>query len=67
MYVPDGEERLLVVVRGDVEDEEVRPARRRGEDARLGVHPAARVAVTALKLRWALLIRLIIALGTIHK
>ena len=50
MYVPDGEERLLVVVRGDVEDEEVRPARRRREDPRLGVHPAPRVAVTALKL-----------------
>ena len=49
VYIPDGEECLLVVVGGDVEDEEVRPARRRREDPRLGVHPAARVAVTALK------------------
>ena len=47
--LPDGEERLLVVVGGDVEDEQVRPARRRSEDTGLGVHPAPAVAVAALK------------------
>ena len=47
--LPDGEERLLVVVGGDVEDEQVRPARRRSEDTGFGVHPAPAVAVAALK------------------
>ena len=56
--LPDGEQRLLVVVRGDVEDEEVRPARGSGEDARLGVHAAARVAVTALKKRKVVMLSL---------
>ncbi len=45
----DGEEGLLVVVGGDVEDEEIGAAHGCGEDAGVGVHASANVAAGALK------------------
>ncbi len=47
--VPDGEKRLLVVVRGDVEDEKVNAAARCSEHASFGIHSSARVTRAALK------------------
>ena len=45
----DGEEGLLVVVGGDVEDKEIGAAHGCGEDAGVGVHASANVAAGALK------------------
>ena len=47
--LPDGEQRLLVVVCGDVEHEEVGAAGGAGEDAGVGVQAAAHVAVCAVE------------------
>ena len=45
---PDGEEGLLVVVRRDVQDEEVGAAERGREDTGVGVHSSADVAAWTL-------------------
>ena len=47
--LPDGEQRLLVIVCGDVELEEVDAAGGAGEDARVDVEAAAHVAVRAVE------------------
>ena len=47
--LPDGEQRLLVVVCRDVELEEVDAAGGAGEDARVDVEAAAHVAVRAVE------------------
>ena len=46
---PDREQGLLVVVGGDVEEEEIDAGQGSGEDARVDVHPAACVARDPVK------------------
>ena len=62
--LPDGEQRLLVVVGGDVEHEEVGAAGGAGEDAGVGVQAAAHVAVSAVEGQ-VLLAAAIVGLGKI--
>ena len=47
--LPDGEQRLLVVVCGDVELEEVDPAHGAGEDAGVDIQAAANIAVSPVE------------------
>ena len=47
--LPDAQQRLLVVMGGDVEHKEVLAPDRDGEDARVGVEAAANVAVSPVE------------------
>ena len=62
--LPDGEQRLLVVVCGDVEHEEVGAAGGAGEDAGVGVQASAHVAVCAVEGQ-VLLAAAVVGLGKI--